>query len=248
MVNSPLSAAGISSIALALAVFFVWAVGRATPSGDARQRRRRRVVAAVGATAWLVTLGALAHSGVLARFDVKPPPVMLAIGASVALAVGLGLSRVGAELATLPLPILIGWQAFRLPLELTMHHAASVGLMPTVMSYSGRNYDIVSGLGACVLALALTRFRVPRAVVLAWQVVASALLLNVMAVAMAATPLFRAFGDEQLNTWVAYFPYIWLPSVMVLSALLGHIVISRHLLATHHRNADASTLQTTNAG
>jgi len=42
----------------------------------------------------------------------------------------------------------------------------------------------------------------------------------------------RAFGDEpqNLNTWVLYFPYVWLPVVLVTIALSSHIIITRKLL------------------
>jgi len=34
---------------------------------------------------------------------------------------------------------------------------------------------------------------------------------------------------EPSNTWVAFFPYVWLPSILVTAALLGHIVVFRKL-------------------
>ena len=40
------------------------------------------------------------------------------------------------------------------------------------------------------------------------------------------------FGPERLNTWVAYAPFVWLPAVMVVCALIGHLVIWRKLLLT----------------
>ncbi|MFZ5893831.1 MAG: hypothetical protein ACOY0T_22410 [Myxococcota bacterium] len=243
MVNAPFVAAAMSTIAIALAIFFVWAVEQSTPNPSREQRRQRRLRAALGAFGWLALTGVLAASGVFARFELRPPPLMLMMAAILVVSVALGLSRVGAELSQLPLPVLIGWQAFRFPLELVMHEAANVGLMPSVMSYSGRNFDIVSGVSALVLALALARFRVPRGVVIAWQVLASALLLNIMVVAILATPLFHAFGEDQVNTWVAYFPYVWLPAVMVSTAVLGHIVIARRLLAERRSGSLSGAVQ-----
>jgi len=53
----------------------------------------------------------------------------------------------------------------------------------------------------------------------------------VAAVAFAASPVFRAFGDDQLNVWVTQFPYVWI-AVMVAAALFGHVVTLRKLMAT----------------
>lgn len=224
-------ALGMSVMAAGLVVFFAWAVGKASPLAERRARLRRRTWALVGGVAWMAVLALLALSGVLARFDHTPPPFLLVGVVSVFGAAALGLSPLGKQLSRLPLAVLVGWQAFRLPLELIMHRAAEIGLMPSVMSFSGRNFDIVSGAFALVLAVALTRFHVPLWAIVAWQLVASALLLNVVAVAIAATPMFAVFGDSQLNTWVAHFPYVWLPGVMVASAVLGHVVIARRLLS-----------------
>jgi hypothetical protein len=45
--------------------------------------------------------------------------------------------------------------------------------------------------------------------------------------------MVRLFGDDprHVNTWVLYFPYVWLPAVLVVIALAGHVVITRALLA-----------------
>ena len=47
--------------------------------------------------------------------------------------------------------------------------------------------------------------------------------------AIVSTPIFRWFGDEQLNTFVAYPPFVWLPAVLVTAALLGHVLVGRKL-------------------
>lgn len=62
---------------------------------------------------------------------------------------------------------IIGIQSFRFPLELLMHRAATTGLMPPQMSYSGRNVDILSGLLAIVVAVAASRSPRSRGLVIA---------------------------------------------------------------------------------
>jgi hypothetical protein len=37
----------------------------------------------------------------------------------------------------------------------------------------------------------------------------------------------RLFGDDAINVFVTYTPFVWLPAVMVLAALSGHLVIFR---------------------
>jgi hypothetical protein len=97
------------------------------------------------------------------------------------------------------------------------------------MTYVGRNLDIVTGITAAVLALGLMRWRVPAVVVHAWNVLGLALLANILVVAVLSMPTFRAFGPDQMNVWVAMPPFVWLPAVLVVAALAGHIVIVRKL-------------------
>ena len=59
----------------------------------------------------------------------------------------------------------------------------------------------------------------------------SVLLAVIIAIAIASTPVVSAFGTtpDRLNTWIGWFPFIWLPCVLVPAALLGQIVLVRRL-------------------
>ncbi len=177
---------------------------------------------------WMSLTASLALLGVLARFDLRPPPFGIFLLVALVLAAGAAFSRAGSVFASLPLAWLVGLQAFRVPLELVMHRAAVEGVMPAQMSYSGRNFDIVTGLTAAILAPLIARGVAPRQLIIAWNVMGSLLLANIVGVAAASTPAIRAFGStpNRLNTWVAFFPYVWLPAVLVPTALMLHLVIA----------------------
>ena len=187
-----------------------------------------------GATAWMGLTFVFASSGALARFDLRPPTLGALFVASFCLAWAIGLSGVGDRLARgLPLAALVGAQGFRLPLELVMHRGAQDGLIPVQMSFSGFNFDIVSGATAIALALWIGWGRAPEWVVVAWNLLGIATLAGIVTIAVASTPTFHAFGTDPgaLNTFVAYVPFVWLPSVLVVGAIVGHIVVTRRLLA-----------------
>jgi hypothetical protein len=97
------------------------------------------------------------------------------------------------------------------------------------MSYSGRNFDIVTGATAIVVAILVKMGLGGRRLVTVWNVLGLALLVNVVSVAIASMPLLRLFGDDHVVTFVTYPPFVWLPAVMVLAALAGHLVIFRAL-------------------
>jgi hypothetical protein len=142
----------------------------------------------------------------------------------------LPLSRWGTVLLRgLPLWALVGYQVFRLPLELVMHRAYEEGLLPQQMTYSGRNFDIVSGITAGLLGAWLLWRPAPRWVIAAWNALGLALLVNVVTIAILSTPVFAAFGPDRLNTLVTYPPFVWLPAVLVVAAFAGHVLVWRWL-------------------
>ena len=195
--------------------------------------RRHRLVAAAIAVGWFAAYGALAATGVLARFDARPPPMLLLLPLPLVVAVAWALSRDGASIARdVPMWALVASQGFRLPLELAMHRAATAGVMPVQMSFGGYNFDIVTGATALVLAPLVATGRATRALVLVWNVMGSLLLLAIVAIAMAASPMVHAFGPTALNTWVCYVPFVWLPSVLVAVAGAGHVLVFRALKRT----------------
>lgn len=187
---------------------------------------------ALGAAAWLAFSAALGLSGFLTHFDGFPPRLALLLMPALMLPLRLGFSRTGAQLAKAPLAWLVGLHAFRLPLELLMHEAAAEGVMPPQMTYTGWNFDITTGMGALVLALLVARGHAPRWLLLAWNAWGTLLLVTILTIAIASLPTLALFGREpaRLNTWVAYFPFVWLPAGLVSTAVLGHVLLWRRLL------------------
>lgn len=225
---------GFVIIAAAILVWTSLAVRRAsTACGDSPETTRRVSRRFdLAAAAWVALAMGLAAGGVLGRFDLRPPPLMFLLAAIAVLGVVLVRSTAGDRLARgVPLASLVGLQAFRLPLELVMHEAHVEGLMPAQMSYSGRNFDILTGITALLLAVWLRVGRPPRAVVMGWNLLGLALLVNIVTIAVLSTPIFAAFGStpDRLNTFVTRPPYVLLPAVMVLAAWAGHLVIFRAL-------------------
>ena len=108
---------------------------------------------------------------------------------------------------------------------------ASEGTMPVQMSYSGLNFDIASGITAIVAAFLIARGVATRKVAIAWNALASVLLVVVLSIAIGSMPMFAVFGPDRLMTWVTWFPFVLLPGVLVPAALFGHIVLWRKLLS-----------------
>lgn len=201
---------------------------------ESRDDRRFAMLVTVGGAAiWLIATWINAMRGTLRLWtEFTPPPFAYLVAGILILAVAISSGSYGRRLALgLPLWVLVGIQGFRLPLEIAMHGLYERGEMPVQMSYSGRNFDIVTGVTALIVAALAWKGRAGRGVVLAWNILGLALLVNIMAIAILSTPRFMYWGPgtRAVNFFVAYPPFVWLPAVMVLAALAGHLLIFRAL-------------------
>jgi hypothetical protein len=220
--------AAFVAIPVALVCLLVWAVAVARQRNGNRGPRGLRIGAL--AILWMALTWAAAQSGVLRQWGRTPPPFAFLVVAVIGLSALLAFGRVGRQLVEfVPLWALVAVQGFRLPLELAMHQMYERGVMPRVMSYSGRNFDIVTGTTAILVGGAVLAGFGGTRLVARWNFLGLALLLNVITVAVLATPRFHFFPGDRLNVWVTYPPFVWLPAVMVLAALAGHLLIFRAL-------------------
>lgn len=186
---------------------------------------RRTLPVAVGVIVWLSALWLIVEGGWL-RVDQRRL-LFFAAGMNV-VCLGVGLSPVGRWLSLLSLPALVAFQGFRLPLELVLHSWVAQEVIPETMTWSGRNWDIVSG----VLALIAAPF-CRRSIVWAWiaNVVGLALLANVMRVAILSSPVSFGWPVTPKLELIYHLPYALIIPVCVGGAFLGHIALTRALLA-----------------
>ena len=176
--------------------------------------------------AWLGITGGLASTGMLDTWD--PPPMLLILLSMVVFLAWSSRQPWTAKLAELPLPFLVGFQGFRIVVELLIHIAVQEGMAHPTMTWSGTNWDIVAGVTAVLLAPFAKRLEYR--VLQIWNVSMAILLIVTVVTAVLAAPTpFRQIMGEPANTWVTHFPFIWLPTILVFCAWLGHIVLFRKL-------------------
>jgi hypothetical protein len=223
----------VAFVAIVLVVCFLFVLGvRYGSSGDALRTRRRRVALAVlGVGAVLMVSAVLAEIGAVRALAGKPA-FMLFPGLWVGLALAVALSPLGRQMAQhLPIAALVGFQAFRLPLELVLHRWFEEGVIPVQMTYSGHNFDIVTGALAVVVALGSWMGKLPRAAVWAFNLIGLGLLVTVVGVAVLSSPVpIRTYLDEPTVLLAFHAPYVWIISICVAGALLGHVVTFQWLL------------------
>lgn len=230
-VSSPAQAILFALVVL-LALAFILAVRRTGEEDELDQAKSRWTgIAAVIAIAWLGISALLAKSGVLSEFNRRPPPFLLfVLGFTIATTI-VAFSPIGTRLIRgSKIGWLIGFQSFRIPVELWLHQLHQEGVVPVQMTYAGRNFDILSGVLALILFVWAIKRQPPRWAIWTFNLVGLALLINIVSIAMLSAPTpMRHFFNEPANTFVAYAPYVWLPAFLVQAAWFGHLLVFRGL-------------------
>jgi hypothetical protein len=182
---------------------------------------------------YCVLIACILASGLLDRAFIPFGPIFL-LG-TVSIAIVVGFTRVGTNIATgIPLAWLVGFQGFRLPLELVLHDWHAAGTIPETMSWTGSNWDILTGILACLMcAFVGTRHW------LAWvfNIVGIILLANVGRVAIMSSPLPFGWQVDPPLELIRYFPYAYIVPICVGGAALGHVLLTRCLVeqSAHNR-------------
>ena len=194
--------------------------------GDPPVARRVTNRTALGLGIWLGLIGTLVASGRMPTLPLGGFPIFFGSVALVSLATGL--SPLGGRLAAgVPLAALVGFHSFRLPLELVLHQWAAQGTIPTTMTWSGQNWDIISGLAALLAAPLANRHR---AAAWAAHLIGSVLLVNVIRVAVLSAPVPFGWGVTPPLVVAWHLPYALVGPVCVGGAITGHIVLMRALV------------------
>ena len=103
-----------------------------------------------------------------------------------------------------------------------------MGTVPEQITWSGQNFDVITGVLALVLGPILLR-RPNKKVAIAFPIVGLALLINVARIAVLSAPgaPFDVFVEPVLLAF--HVPYIWIVPFAVVAALFAHVTALRAL-------------------
>ena len=183
-------------------------------------------------TGWLVVLGILAGAGVFLR-DGRVQPYVLAAGLLPTI-VGIAFvtSRAGAAVLARTSPAtLVGLQSFRVVVELALWALALQGRLSPLLTFEGRNFDVLVAVTALPMAwLCLARRAWAPAAAAVWNVAGIVILVStVLHFVLSAPTPFQRIRTEPATRIVAGLPYIWLPGFLVPLAWTLHVASLRTL-------------------
>jgi hypothetical protein len=133
---------------------------------------------------------------------------------------------------SLPLKNLTYLNAIRIPVEIVLFWLYLNKAVPELMTFEGRNWDILAGITAPFVAyFAFIKNKLSRRFVLAWNFFCLGLLVNIVVNALLSAPSpIQRFAYEQPNVAILNFPFSWLPTFVVPIVLFCHLVSIRQLL------------------
>ena len=143
-----------------------------------------------GIVAWLVLHAAVA----LTLFYFKtvgqvPPPFALVILPTFLVIIYFFSTESGkAFMDRLVLVDLTWLSVVRIPVEIVLYWLFVFGAIPELMTFSGRNFDILAGLTAPFMALAFARQKLSRLSLLVWNFAGLGLLIFIILNALLSTP------------------------------------------------------------
>ena len=183
--------------------------------------------------AWLIVQAAIAFTGFYEVTTGFPPLFVLLAGPAVLVIIIVFISAKGrAWLDGLDTKTLTLLHIVRIPVELTLYWLFLQKTVPQIMTFAGRNYDIIAGLTApLVYYFGYIKNSFGKTALLVWNILCLGLLFNIVITAVLSAPTaFQQFGFEQPNTAILYFPFVWLPCCVVPLVLLAHLVCIRKLM------------------
>jgi hypothetical protein len=198
-----------------------------------RASQNSRIVLAI-VIAWLFVQALTALSGFYLVTDTIPPRFLLAVGPPLFFLLALFITPQGkAFLDRLNLKTLTMLHVVRVPVEIVLFLLFVHKAVPMLMTFEGRNFDVLSGLTAPLIFYVGFRYEQPnRIILIIWNVLCLGLLINIVFFAALSAPSpFQQFAFDQPNVGVLHFPFIWLPSTVVPIVLLSHLASLRLLLA-----------------
>lgn len=183
--------------------------------------------------AWLLIQAVIAISGFYSVTDTIPPRFLLLVLPPLLFIAGLFTTTNGKKyIDSLDPTYLTILHIVRIPVEIVLFWLFIHNVVPELMTFEGHNFDILSGITAPLIAYyGFIKMKLSKNVILIWNFVCLALLLNIVfnAAISAPSPIQR-FAFEQPNIAVLYFPFIWLPACIVPLVLLSHLASIRQLI------------------
>jgi len=197
---------------------------------------------------WITLQSVIAATGFFAVVSSFPPRLLLLIAIPlISIATMFFTTKGRAFVNSFEVSTLTLLHSIRIPIEIVLFWLFLNRTVPQLMTFEGRNFDLLSGLTApIVFYFGFVKRRLTTKQMLAWNFICLAILLFTVSNAILSAPTpFQKFAFEQPTVAVLYFPFVWLPGIVVPLVIFSHLITIRALMkAAKHKNVSSPSLIT----
>jgi hypothetical protein len=187
---------------------------------------------------WLVLQGLISLTGFYTVSNTIPPRFILLVLPPLVVIATLFFTLKGKVfIDSLDIKTLTLLHTIRIAVEIILFLVFLQKGIPGIMTFEGRNFDIISGLTApFIYYFGFIKKQLNEKIIAAWNIVCLVLLINIVITAILSAPFaFQKLAFEQPNVAILYFPFVWLPCCIVPIVLFSHLVAIRRFI-TNRKN------------
>ena len=220
---------GLTTIATLL--LFIWTI----KNSNSELTRKKATPIFIGLTIWLSIQAFLTLKNIYnSDTNTFPPKIILTgILPTILTIILLFATSKGRQfIDSLPLKNLTYLNIVRIPVEIVLFWLFLNKAIPELMTFEGRNFDILAGISAPIIAyFGLTKIKLSQKIILLWNFICLGLLANIVVNALFSAPSpIQKFAFDQPNIAILNFPFSWLPTFIVPIVLFGHLTSIRQLI------------------
>lgn len=182
---------------------------------------------------WLTIQAILGIAGFYENTTSIPPRLIFMLVPTVIIMIFLFNSKNGkAYIDAINLKYLTLLHAVRILVEIILMQLFIANAVPQLMTFEGRNYDILSGISALVIFyFGYVKHKLNKNIILAWNIICLLLVINVVLYGILSAPsILQKLNFDQPNIAVLHFPFVWLASFIVPVVVFAHLVAIRRIL------------------
>lgn len=224
------------ALLLVILIAIGWAMDKAAINAGYTTELRKRFVMgySIFIVLWISYVSILAGTGFLADFSLPPKVVVFVILPAFAIITWFFAARKFRDIIDgFPIAFTVYFQSFRIMVELLILGLYKEGLGPELVSFEGRNFDILAGLSAPIVGyLAYSRKVLSHKAVIVWNICCLLLLANIVFifVSLIVRPQIWGYDSIPISLDFPRLPYVYIAAAFMPAAVFMHVFSIRKSL------------------
>lgn len=225
-------------ILLALIYIIIgWGLNKASKNAEFGMARRAKLLRGYATVVllWTIYVLAVSSSGLIASFEMPPRMPLFIILPAFSIIIWFFVSKKFKEIRDhFPIEFTVYYQSFRIFVELLILGLYYKGIGPELVTFEGRNFDILAGISAPVIGyMAYSKKWIGYKVVIAWNICCLLLLANIVYIflTLAFRPDTWGYTTTPISIDFTKSPYIFIAAVFMPTAVFMHIFSLNKTLA-----------------